>query len=406
MYVVADPLFDQAEAAVAYVGENEAAGHVIHVASAQDKDEGDNGLIRYSMANLNEVPFIVEADTGRIILSRSLDYELDRRQYHLRIRAADAGQPFHRESEASLMITLQPKNDNAPFFVRWKCQGSAVMRPNTHLMTLSAIDPDEGEEEEATAAQITYKLLNDADYIRKCLDVNLTSGEITVQCGSSEDWPDLKNKTDVDVIHLQVSASDGLLDSQPMTINITLHTGQDEKVDLSSFMDDSASSMKSRIECQNNPLASIHAALMHKSRDNNGRIDTFPHTPAAVLSNRRTPKFSPDLPSILHVDEDMPIGHEVLQLTALDEDYAYSALLRYSLSSEGDYFRLTPQGQLVVARQLDREAAALHSLNITVCDSGDPVKSSSKILPVKVLDKNDNGKLYIIFYLFCLSNIS
>ncbi|GAU98557.1 hypothetical protein RvY_09686-2 [Ramazzottius varieornatus] len=382
-----DPVFDQSDA-VAFLAENDPAGHVVHIASARDGDEGDNAVISYSLANLNEVPFKVEAHTGKIILSRPLDYELDRREYHLRIRAADAGRPFHRESETSLIVKLQPKNDNAPFFRKWDCQGSAVMRPNTQLMTLSAIDPDEDD-----AEKITYKLLYDEDHIGKCFEVNVTSGEVRLLCGSTKDLAAFNSSSsDANrVINLQVSSSDGLLDSEPMWINITL---QDEKEDdvgaMLHFMDDAPS----RIECQNNPQASLHAAQIQKSRDNNARIDTFPHTPEAALGNRRTPKFSPELPAILHLDEDTQIGREVLQLKALDEDYGYSALLRYTVSTEGDYFRVTPEGQLGVARQLDRERIAVHILNITVSDSGDPVKSISKIVTVKILDKNDNEPVF------------
>ena len=63
------------------------------------------------------------------------------------------------------------------------------------------------------------------------------------------------------------------------------------------------------------------------------------------------------------------------------------AWLSYAVMSDGDYFRIEPEGQVVVlARSLDREHKLTHSVNITVQDAGNPLKLSSKLLLLKVLD--------------------
>jgi hypothetical protein len=97
------------------------------------------------------------------------------------------------------------------------------------------------------------------------------------------------------------------------------------------------------------------------------------------------------LPAIVHLHEDMKVGDEVLQLAALDQDYRYNGLLRFAVTSDGDYFRLTPKAQLVLARPLDREFRLTHTLNLTVQDCGSPARSSSRLILLKVLDKNDNS---------------
>ena len=163
--------------------ENAPAGHTVYTARAVDGDLGDNALISYSLANLNEIPFQVDANTGRISALRSLDYERDRREYNLRVRATDAGQPYRRASEMRLLIKLQPKNDNAPALRDLACWGHAVVARSvnstaiTKLMTLSAVDPDEGD-------VVTYRLLSDDKAIKTCFAVNRSTGDVTLQCGS------------------------------------------------------------------------------------------------------------------------------------------------------------------------------------------------------------------------------
>ena len=50
----------------------------------------------YSIANLNseEIPFEIDDFSGQIKSKRLLDYESDRRIYHLKIRASDWGTPY------------------------------------------------------------------------------------------------------------------------------------------------------------------------------------------------------------------------------------------------------------------------------------------------------------------------
>ena len=106
--------------------ENDPAGSIVFVASARDADEANNALVSYSLANLNEVPFSIQPHTGQVRLIRQLDYEVDRREYRLRIRAADQGKPFRRETEMTLIVRLRGKNDNAPFFTKFDCTGTMV----------------------------------------------------------------------------------------------------------------------------------------------------------------------------------------------------------------------------------------------------------------------------------------
>ncbi|KAJ9575146.1 hypothetical protein L9F63_025901, partial [Diploptera punctata] len=77
-----------------------------------------------------------------------------------------------------------------------------------------------------------------------------------------------------------------------------------------------------------------------------------------------------------------------------DRDLGYNGKLVYGIS-DGDHdsvFRLDPDtGELKVIGYLDRERESDYLLNISVYDLGRPQKSSSRFLPITVLDVNDNA---------------
>lgn len=181
--------------------ENDPVGTIVHIASARDEDMGDNAVISYSIANLNEIPFQVDPHSGKIRLTRTLDYEVDRREYRLRIRAADSGRPFRRETEMTLIVKLTPKNDNAPFFRTVDCNGTARITTGTRLMTLLAVDADEND-------AVTYKLLNDEEPIKKCFRVNQSSGDVMMVCDSRRDLPE--------AVSLKFGATDGVHDAEKL----------------------------------------------------------------------------------------------------------------------------------------------------------------------------------------------
>lgn len=91
--------------------------------SAVDPDEGENGYVTYSIANLNHVPFVIDHFTGAVSTSENLDYELMPRVYMLRIRASDWGLPYRREVEVLATITLNNLNDNTPCLRRQTVKG-------------------------------------------------------------------------------------------------------------------------------------------------------------------------------------------------------------------------------------------------------------------------------------------
>ena len=110
-----DPVFQETEKTI-YFDENEPAGTPLLRVSAKDSDSGENGHLSYSIANINgqDIPFTVDHFTGMIKSKRLIDFETDKREYKLQIRASDWGTPYRRQAEMRLTIRLKDINDNRP----------------------------------------------------------------------------------------------------------------------------------------------------------------------------------------------------------------------------------------------------------------------------------------------------
>uniref|UniRef100_A0A8C6WY55 Cadherin domain-containing protein n=1 Tax=Neogobius melanostomus TaxID=47308 RepID=A0A8C6WY55_9GOBI len=129
----------------AALDENSPVGSSVLKVGAIDKDIDKNGLVTYSIANTSPVPFAIDPFTGVISTSEHLDYELTKRQYHLRIWASDSGSQFSQVSECPVTITLNNINDNVPLFERVGCNTTIPvdLPVGKAIVELSAIDLDE-----------------------------------------------------------------------------------------------------------------------------------------------------------------------------------------------------------------------------------------------------------------------
>jgi hypothetical protein len=109
--------------------------------------------------------------------------------------------------------------------------------------------------------------------------------------------------------------------------------------------------------------------------------------------------------------EDSPIGHEIVQMIATDDDDGDNALISYMLLSRTSLFTIDRRtGTVRVAAQLDRETTAAHTLQVMAIDHGTPAKrfvhsmssshtlmcSSTSTLHIDVLDVNDNAPRCVV----------
>ncbi|KAG9344450.1 hypothetical protein JZ751_011120 [Albula glossodonta] len=126
------------------VFENEPGGTSVITLTATDLDEGDNGLLTYSLQGPGSEVFSLDADTG---LVRSLRLLQSFERFNLTVVATDKGRP-PLWGTASLHITVIDVNDNRPVFVR-PANGTIMhiqeeQPPGLVVYEVFATDGDEG----------------------------------------------------------------------------------------------------------------------------------------------------------------------------------------------------------------------------------------------------------------------
>ncbi len=104
---------------------------------------------------------------------------------------------------------------------------------------------------------------------------------------------------------------------------------------------------------------------------------------------------------ILEISESTPIGTIFLLDTATDPDVGLNSLQSYSLKPT-DNFALkqhsrsdgSKYAEIVLQVLLDREKQSEHSLELKAIDGGDPPRSGTVKILVKLLDANDNSPIF------------
>ncbi|CAD5114675.1 DgyrCDS3721 [Dimorphilus gyrociliatus] len=107
------PVFDKNSYSFS-LKENIPVGSFVGQIRAIDKDIGVNGLVKYDLVRMDDNVFDLERESGRLYLSRHLDFEL-KTFYMLNISAYDNGNP-RKTSFVACKISIINENDNQPKF--------------------------------------------------------------------------------------------------------------------------------------------------------------------------------------------------------------------------------------------------------------------------------------------------
>lgn len=255
-----EPVFET-DAVDVDLPENLPAGAEVYRARARDADSGDNGRVSYSLAGTEPQPFEIDPLTGVVRTARLLDYEGDRREYRLTVRAGDWGVPFRRAAELRLAVRLQDVNDNRPQFERDSCRAwlPRDAAPGRVLVTLSALDPDAGDE-------VAYRAV--AGHEDGCLSVDAVSGAVTTGAG-----PECARAVRV----LNVTATDGTHFSDVAAVTVLpadLHDGPVRPA-----------------ECRDTGAARRLSALLSAARRYNEPPQQDDPPPASPPDNAHAPVF-------------------------------------------------------------------------------------------------------------------
>ncbi|XP_055371961.1 fat-like cadherin-related tumor suppressor homolog [Condylostylus longicornis] len=383
-----DPVFENINKTI-WIDENEPSGTTVTKVTARDRDSGENAYISYSIANLNDVPFDIDHFSGVVRTSKLIDYESMRREYILSLRASDWGLPYRRQTEMELIIRIRDVNDNRPQFERVDCIGHIPreLPIGTEILTLSAIDFDSGN-------YISYRLISGNE--DNCFNLDPTSGVISIGCDLIDIGTDARE--------VNVTATDGTHFADVMTIKINLINAKRNFAASGSVFPNQMNRLgqpveeSSHFECRDTGVIRRQAEILAAAEKNNmpGREynarDDFVMMPSRYGENQHTPEFV-EFPNELRINETVALGTTVGWIKARDRDLGYNGKLVFGIS-DGDHdsvFRIDPEtGELQIIGYLDREREDEYVLNVTVYDLGKPQKSLSKMLPIFVIDENDN----------------
>ncbi|KAJ8936032.1 hypothetical protein NQ318_000693 [Aromia moschata] len=370
-----DPIFEKSEVTV-WIDENMPPGTSVTTVHAKDRDRGENAYISYLIANLNKVPFEIDHFSGIIKTTQLLDYESMRREYVLRIRASDWGLPYRRQTEMQLTVKVKDVNDNRPQFEKVDCVGHVprYVAIGSEIITLSAIDFDAGN-------LITYRIVSGNE--DGCFGISETSGTINVSC----DLNDIR----VGERELNVTATDNTHFADIVRVRFKLVNAKRGAISTGKLLTDDMGAF----DCKDTGVARRLTEVLADAEDNNKPLaqEEFPMMPTRYGQNVHSPEFV-DFPVEIKVNESVALGTTLVKLRARDRDLGYNGKLIYGISG-GDVhsqFCLDMEtGELKVIGYLDREREYEYFLNVTVYDLGKPQKSSSRVLPITVLDVNDNA---------------
>ncbi|XP_049820796.1 fat-like cadherin-related tumor suppressor homolog isoform X5 [Aethina tumida] len=370
-----DPIFDKSEVTV-WIDENMPAGTSVTTVHARDKDRGENAYISYLIANLNKVPFEIDHFSGIIKTTQLLDYESMRREYVLRLRASDWGLPYRRQTEMQLTVKVKDVNDNRPQFEKVDCIGHVprYIAIGSEIITLSAIDFDAGN-------IISYRIVSGNE--DSCFSIEATSGTITVNC----DLNDLR----VGDRELNVTATDGTHFADLARVHMKLVNAKKNSLTSGKLLADDLGGF----ECKDTGVARRLTEVLADAENNNKppAQEEFAMMPTRYGQNVHAPEFM-DFPIEIRINESVALGTALVKLKARDRDLGYNGKLIYGISGGDKHSQFCldmETGELKIIGYLDREKEYEYFLNVSVYDLGRPQKSASRVLPITVLDINDNA---------------
>ncbi|XP_041838939.1 protocadherin-23 [Melanotaenia boesemani] len=408
------------------VMEDAEVGSLLHHFVAIDGDQGENGIVVFSIIAGNRRGFFtLEENTGLLFLSTPLDYETQRR-HHLTVRAVDHGLPS-LSSTQTLTVEVVDVNDQAPVFSQtiYKSSVAENRDPGEPVLRISATDMDSEEN-----AVVWYSLLPGPGY--ELFSINPYTGLITT--ASHLDREQEQQFT------LRVQARDS--GSRPLSATATV---------LCSVLDDNDNPpvfMQSLSQInlpENLPPGVIHTAQASDpdhgengtikysilGENYRGRFTINSHTGAVstmqVLDREDTQNYSLTIQALDHgpiplssitqlqlmlldqndnipsfssksyhasVSEGLPAGAEVLRVRAFDPDEGLNGDVAYSLTednSQGAFSIDAFTGVIRTTRTLDRESRAQYTLRAMATDgcTQGPLTSVASVT-VQVEDVNDN----------------
>ncbi|XP_053477178.1 protocadherin-15a [Ictalurus furcatus] len=407
---------------------NMQAGETVIQLTAQDSDEGLNGLVTYTILAGDQGHFVISNRTGRITIAPGVNLSMGR-SYALTVRAADNAPEAERRSSITTVYieVLPPNNQSPPRFplTIYNLEISEAMRIGAILINLQAIDRE--------LDPITYRILSGDP--QQMFNLSQTIGLLILAKA-------LDRET-IDQYRLIVTASDGhpggtstatvsvvvtdVNDNDP-TFDLTLPrnlTVQEERANLSvgqvraSDPDAGLNGLVRYRLLTHTSLFSINAngsifTVVPLDRETQSQYEVVVEASDGAVDPRRTtltllvrvsdindnsPVFSQPF-YVVNVPENTPAGTVILRLNATDEDLISNITYTIRTEAARQLFavdRIT--GALSVLQSLDFEALGRDGTNYTfqveALDYEGVLPPGIATVTVRITDVNDYTPVFV-----------
>ncbi|XP_035585025.1 cadherin EGF LAG seven-pass G-type receptor 1 isoform X1 [Zalophus californianus] len=434
------------------VPENEPAGTTVIELRAHDPDEGEAGRLSYQMEALFDERsngyFLIDTATGAVSTARALDRET-KDTHVLKVSAVDHGSP-RRSAATYLTVTVSDTNDHSPVFEQseYRERVRENLEVGYEVLTIRATDGDA-----PSNANMRYRLLEGAGGV---FEIDARSGVVRTRAAVDREG--------AAAYQLLVEANDQGRNPGPLSATATVHiVVEDENDNYPQFSEKRYLVQVPEDVAVNTPVLRVqatdrdqgqNAAVHYSIVSGNLKGQFYLHSLSGSLDvinpldfeaireytlrikaqdggrpplinssglvlvqvldvNDNAPIFvsSPFQAAVL---ENVPLGHSVLHIQAVDADAGENARLRYRLvdtvstslggggpvsqdpASPPDFpFQIhNSSGWITVCAELDREEVEHYSFGVEAVDHGSPAMSSSASVSITVLDVNDNDPVF------------
>ncbi|KAL7403573.1 hypothetical protein ABVT39_002455 [Epinephelus coioides] len=406
------------------VPEDAKIGSNVTVVPATDKDSSFNKEIRYSLRG-GEGRFSVGPVSGIVSVAGALDRET-KAEYNLLVVAEDQGRPV-RSATASLLVRVSDINDNVPKFseAEYPVEVLETESVGKSLLTLSAVDPDEGAN-----GRVTYSIFQQSP--SSDLPVfELDSSSGTLRLAQPLDYSEVK------VYSLKVQASDGgtpsLVGNGSVVVKVkdvnnnppefskesydvavfenlasgaSILTLEVTDRDEGGFSDGYFLYSKDTFDINKQGVVSLRkdVTLDRETTDSyvfhvvavdqvtDGLNSTAQLNITVLDYNDNAPQF-PSIPDPLTIPEDDYSEEnpgEIFTIVPTDADLGPNGEVTLSLPSPHPLFRFREDGTLLAVGSLDRESREMYDLVVRASDKGSPQRENITTVRVRLIDVNDN----------------
>lgn len=418
----------------ASVMEGQEAGLPVAQVTAVDRDAGENGVVVYAFSSSDFGKFSINSTSGRITTKAVLQKD-QRSSYLLSVQAKD--KLSSHVDTATVQVSVTSPADSQPYFTQEVYTfsipedsgtssptyiGSTVGQVTAKADSSSASiaysivdgDPDDIFYINTAGTILRQKLIDREHFPTFRLKIIATVGEqfaetmvnITVQDTNDnppvferrswnielmENWPVgheivIVKATDADAngLNSRISYSlqrdhSGMFGIEQETgllyLNKPMHMLQSKNVNLTVIARDSGS-----------PSYTASQDITLSVKDINDHSPQFPHTTYE-----------------LSLVESYPVNSRFFRVDALDRDSGENGELSYNITrgNEDRKFGIFPDGNLYIAKSLDRETKDFYKLSIRAQDNGVPPRNSECNITIHVTDDNDNKPIFLnATYLF------